>query len=78
MKNEGKVIVVDDYTVKVEVIHSVNKSYGRSVEPFGMKLFNNWVNNAGVEVYGWRWTDVDSETINDDTGKYIMTYEKRR
>jgi hypothetical protein len=77
-KNVGKVIVVDDYTVAVEVIHSVDKSYSRSVEPFGKKLFNNWLSGADVDKYGWRWTMVDSITIDDNFDEYIMTFEKRK
>lgn len=76
MKNVVEVKVVSDIEVVIEVIHTVDKSYSRSVEPAGKKAFMKWVEENN-DTRQWRWTGVDSEEVSNMLSKYIMTYERR-
>ena len=79
IKNIATVKTISDFEVIVEVIHTNEKSYSKSVEPAGKKAFMNWrkAGNGGSVYANWRWTLVDSEEVDENTSKYFMTFEKR-
>jgi hypothetical protein len=76
-KNIATLKVIDDYTVIVEVIHTNEKSYSRSVEPSGNKLFMSWRRAGNGSEGRWYWTHVFSEKIDENISKAILTYERR-
>jgi len=79
IKNITTLKVVDDYTVIVEVMHHNDKSYSKSVEPSGKKLFMSWrrAGNGGDNYANWYYTSFNTENIDENISKSFMTYERR-